>query len=153
MKYLNALAMLLQFISFWLAAPEIIGDSKLKLLNNFFKNLVSKLSIIILAGFILAFSLTVSINGIITGIEASEKGIEKSEMLKYYLIIGIATIFYIFFMIQFKRIRKWMDDNIAAPLVNKFTYNEGFRRNSLVAGAILFTFGFLIQFIILLLQP
>jgi len=152
MKWLNALGMFFQFISFWLAAPELIGDAGLKRLNSFLKKLVSNLSIILLTILILGYALFFSINGILRGIRASEFGLSYEEISRYYINFAIGTVFYIVFLIKFKKIKLWLDLKIAIPLVNKFTYNDNFRKNSLIAGALLFTFGFLIQFILVLLQ-
>ena len=153
MKWLNAFSILLQFISFWLAAPELIGDVSLKRLNAFLQKFVSNISMIFLALLILAFSITIGINGIIKGINYSATGVTTEEMWAYYINLGIAGFLYLIFMIFFKKIKLWLDKHLSAPLVNKFTYSDSFRRNSLLIGALLFTFGFVIQFMLILLQP
>ncbi len=145
--------MFIQFISFWLAAPELIGDAALKRLNSFLKKFVSNISMILLTALVLAFSLSFSINGILKGMSFSKTGATREEMNSYLITIAISGIIYIIFLIFFKKIKLWLDKRISAPLIHKFTYSDRFRRNSLLIGAFLFTFGFLIQFIIILLQP
>lgn len=153
MKWLTAFAMLIQFISFWLAAPELIGDTTLKRLNSFLQKFISNLSMILLTLLVLAISISFSINGIIKGMSYSATGVTREEVNKYLITLAISGIIYIIFLINFKKIKLWMDTRIAAPLITKFTYSDSFRKNSLIIGAILFTFGFLIQFMIILLQP
>lgn len=153
MKWLIAFGMFLQFISFWLAAPEIMGDGALKRLNQFLKNMVSNFSLIVLTILITAYALIFSIKGILTGMKASEGTITGNQINNYFISLIVATVAYMFFMFRYKKIKLWLDEKIAVPLVNKFTYDERFRRNSLLTGALLFTFGFLIQIFILLLQP
>jgi len=153
MKWLNAIAMLFQFISFWLAAPEIIGDKGLKRMQDMIKNLLSNLSVIILSTLILGYTLYFTINGIITGMEASETGITSGELIEYYITLFVAMLIYVVFMIRIKPIKLWIDNNISMPLVEKYIHNDRLRRNSLFGGAFLFTAGFLIQFIIILMEP
>jgi len=153
MKWLNALSILLQFISFWLAAPELIGDVSLKRLNAFLQKFVSNISMIILTLLILGFSLWMGINGILKGLEYSKSGMSSEDLISQLTILGVACGVYLVFMIYFKRIKLWLDKRVSIPLVNKFTYSDSFRRNSLLVGALLFTFGFLIQFVIILIQP
>lgn len=153
MKWLIAFGMFLQFISFWLAAPEIMGDGALKRLNQFLKNMVSNFSLIIITLLIAAYGVTFFINGIVTGMKASEGTLTSNQTNSYFISLTVGTIAYMFFMFRYKKIRLWLDEKIAVPLVNKFTFDERFRRNSLLTGALLFTFGFLIQIIILLIQP
>ncbi len=153
MKWLNALSILLQFVSFWLAAPELIGDVSLKRLNAFLQKFVSNFSMILLTLLILAFSLWMGINGILKGLEYSKNGMTQDDFSSQMIKLAVAFGIYLVFMIYFKRIKLWLDKKVSMPLINKFTYNDSFRRNSLLIGALLFTFGFLIQFIIILIQP
>ena len=153
MKWVNALGLLLQFVSFWLAAPEILGDSGLKRMQNLIKNLISNMSVILLSLLVLSYALFFAINGVLKGMEASSSGITEGEMTRYYIVLAAAMLLYLFFMIRFKRIRNWIDVSIAAPLLDKYIHNDRLRRNSLISGALLFTIGFLMQFIIIIAGP
>jgi hypothetical protein len=153
MKWLNALGLLLQFISFWLAAPELIGDNGLKRMQKMLENFVSNFSIIFLGTIMMGYILFFSINGILRGLDASEKGITTAEMTRYYISVGIATLVYLAGMLRYKKIKLWIDQKIAVPVIENYIQNHRLRRNSLLAGAALFTFGFLIQFIIILILP
>ena len=150
MKWINALGLLLQFISFWLAAPEIIGDNGLMRMQNLIKKLISNLSVIILSLFILSITLYFAITGIMKGITASTAGISAEELTRYYIILGFSMLLYVLFMFRFRYIRNAIDEKIAAPLLDKYIHNDRLRKNSLITGALLFTVGFLMQFIIIL---
>src|SRR5262245_31486189 len=116
MKWINALGLVLQFVSFWLAAPEILGDNGLKRMQSIIKKIISNLSVIVLSLLILSYTLYFTISGVMQGLEASSSGVTQNELTKYYVQLGIAMLIYLFFMIRFRSIRNWIDLKIAGPL-------------------------------------
>lgn len=146
MKWLNAFGLLLQFLSFWFAAPELLGDSFLKRMQGGLKAFVTKFSVVIFMIVILGYGLTFSVLGIVKGMKAAEEPISQNEMIRYYLVFGIATFAYLLFIFNFKKIKLWLDNKIAGPLVERLIQNPDLRKNALITGAILFTMGFLMQF-------
>ncbi len=151
MKWLNALSLLLQFTSFWLVAPEIIGEKSLIKIAEVLKKFLNNLSIVIILVMVAAYGLTFAVGGIITGLNASENGISRSEFNSYFIVLGIASVFYFLFIFNLNKIRGWLDKKITGPLVDKFVQNDELRQKSLLAGATLFTTGFIIQFILALI--
>ncbi len=109
MKWLNAVSLIVQFISFWLAAPELLGDQFLKRIQVGLKTFISKLSIIIISVVVVGFSLGLSIYGWIRGINATENGITDEDMRNYFIFISVMMVIYFIFMFRLKQFRKWMD--------------------------------------------
>lgn len=153
MKWLNAFSLLLQFISFWLVAPEIIGEKSLIRISEMIKKFLSNLSIIIIFLIIAAYGITFAVGGTLKGFNASEKGVSSSDFNSYIIVLGISTVIYMIFIFNYKKIRIWLDKKVTGPLVDKFVQNDELRKKSLLAGATLFTTGFIIQFILALSQP
>jgi len=153
MKWLNALGMLFEFLSFWLAAPEILGNNGLNRLKHVLTMLITNLSVIVISLIVLGYGLGFTLTGIIQGLNASEFGATKAELIRYYLILFAGTALYFIFILRYRKIKAWIDTKIAVPLIENLINNDTLRKKSLVAGATLFTFGFLIQFIIILVQP
>ena len=122
-------------------------------MQDMIKNLFSNLSVIILTVLVLGYAIFFATRGIMHGMEASESGITRGEMMEYYITLLVAMVLYLFFMLRFKHIKLWIYNNVSSPLLEKYIHNERLRRNSLVGGAFLFTAGFLIQFLIILLEP
>jgi hypothetical protein len=151
MKWINALGLLLQFISFWFAAPELLGVNTLKRFESTLRKFVASLPLIILLAFILVYAVSMSVLGIMKGLKASEVGLEKNEMLQVYTIMGICLILYFVFLFFFKRIKNWLDIHLAQPLVSGLINNNKTRSSALIVGAILFTIGFLLQLVVIFL--
>lgn len=152
MKWLNAAGLLLQFLSFWFAAPEILGDGFLKSMQAGLKSFVTKISVLVVIVVVLGYGLTFSIMGILKGMSASETPVTKSEMMQYYIAFGMATLLYLIFIFNYKKIRAYIDRRVAGPLIEKLIFNADLRKNALITGAILFTIGFLTQFMVILLS-
>lgn len=152
MKWLNALGLLLQFLAFWLAAPELLGDNFLKRMQVGLKAFVTKFSVVIIMIVILGYGLTFSVLGIVKGMKASAEPITQQEMIQYYLAFGFATFAYILFIFNYQKIKTWLDEKVSAPLIEKLIHNPDLRKNALITGAFLFTIGFLMQFISIILS-
>lgn len=150
MKWLNALGLLLQFLSFWFAAPELLGDSFLKRMQGGLKAFVTKFSVVIIMIVVLGYGLTFSFLGIMKGMRASEMPIPQHDLIQYYTNFGFATVAYLVFILNYKKIKTWLDERVSAPLIEKLIQNPDLRKNALITGAIIFTLGFLIQFAVII---
>jgi ABC-type amino acid transport system permease subunit len=148
MKWINAAGMLLQFLAFWFAAPELLGEKRLRSFEKGLKNLISYLPMILILLVIAVYGLTFGIGGIIKGIHASAEGIEASSLTSYYLVLSACTILYMVFILFFRRIHNWLERKVATPLSNHLINDQSARRSALILGAFLFTIGFICQFII-----
>ena len=152
MKWINVIGLIFQFISFWFAAPELLGSSTLKRFESFLHKLIAKAPLIILIAIILSYGLTFFISGIYKAYQSQTTGISKSEMYNYFIILGIGTFLYILLMIFYKRIKTWLDVKFATPLLKNLIENNHARSIALIIGAILFTLGFIMQLVALLLS-
>lgn len=150
MKWINALGLIIQFISFWLAAPELLGRQTLERFENGLRKFVAALPVVIIGVFAIGYGLTFGIMGMLKGLKASETGVTNTEMSNYYIVLGICSVIYLIFMLFYKRIRSWLEINFAGPLTNALIRNNESRKNALVAGAVLFTVGFLMQLAVIL---
>lgn len=147
MKWINAIGLTLQFLAFWLAAPELLGESTLLRFKNGLENFLAKLPMIVVMTIILIFALGMSGMGIIKGLKAAKEGISKTEISTFIISLSAVSVLYILFLVFFKRIKNYISEHYSTPLVKKLIQEEKMRKNSLVAGAVLFTLGFLIQII------
>jgi hypothetical protein len=152
MKWINAIGLILQFFSFWLAAPELLGRQTLERFELQLRKLVASLPVIIIGMITVGYGLTFGIAGVMRGLEASEKGITEEEMNRFFIIMGVFTFLYFLFILFYKKIRAWMEVKFAAPLTEALIRNNESRKNALVAGAVLFTVGFLIQLVVILIS-
>jgi hypothetical protein len=151
MKWINAIGMLLQFLSFWFAAPELLGDTKLKAFEKGLKNFIASIPMILIIMIITIFSISFSLSGIIKGMNASREGISDSELYSFYIILFFAIIIYLIFITYYRKIHAWLIVHLAQPLSYKLINQQSTRKSALIVGAILFTIGFLCQFILVLL--
>ena len=151
MKWLAIIGLTFQFLAFWFAAPELLGESTLQRFQDSLKKVISILPILIIFIVILGYGLTFSILGIVKGIQASEEGIQQAEFYNYFIVMGISTLIYFVFIGFYKRIKRWLENRLAIPLVNQLIENSHARSSALVVGAVLFTLGFVIQIVVLIL--
>ena len=84
--------------------------------------------------------------------QAGQSGIEKSEMIYFFVLLGSCTVVYMLVMFNYRKISKWLDARLARPLAHRLITNNQFRSTLLVVGAVLFTVGFILQFSVLLMQ-
>ena len=151
MKWIAALALILQFLAFWFAAPELLGEKTLKRFEDGLRKFISLLPVIIFGLFVLGVSISYSVYGILTGIRASEEGVSPGDMMQYYVIIGISMLFYFVIVAFSKRIIRYMEIRLARPLIQKLIHQSEIRKNALIMGAVLFTLSFMIQLTLVLL--
>ncbi len=148
MKWVNAIGLLLQFIAFWLAAPELLGELTLRRFEKGLKKLVTLLPMIIIWVVILGYGVTSLILSLLKGFDAAKNGTTAESLTLFYIKLGVATIAYFVFMFFYKRIKKGLETKLAQPLVEKLINNTETRKQSLILGAILFSLGFMLQFIV-----
>jgi hypothetical protein len=151
MKWIIATALILQFIAFWFAAPELLGEKTLKRMRLQLQKLLSFLPMLIIWVVVLGYGLTFTISGLIKAYKGATSGISQSEIVNYYVILGICTIAYFIFIFRYKKIKNALDQRLAMPLVNKLIERSEFRSTALTIGAILFTLGFIIQLAVVLM--
>ena len=121
----------LQFISFWFAAPEVLGSEWLQkaeaIIRKGIKTIPGFLMLII--GVVVGFLIPKSLSD-----------------FNLKLIIPLACIFLLVVVFS-KRMQKILDEKISVPLLNKLIINQSFRFSLLKTAALLFTLGFIIQII------
>lgn len=100
-KTLTIFGLFFQFISFWLAAPEILGVEWLKKTENILKKLISQIPNYILI-----------IIGIIMGVILSE------SVTNFYWLLIVATFLILITFLQ-KKLEKKLEKKISEPLLNK----------------------------------
>ena len=152
MKWVNALGLTFQFISFWFAAPELLGEQTLKRMEAGLKILITKIPVILVMLFCCGHGLTLGIMGIVKGLKASNKGIAESEYYSFLAVLAISFMAYLLFIIYYKRINRWLENSIAQPLTQRLIHNNETRQNALLIGAVLFSIGFLLQLAVLFWQ-
>ena len=149
MKWINAIGLILQFLSFWLAAPELLGEATLKRFEAGLRKFIALMPVIIITIIVLGYGLFFGITGILKGIKASKEGIADQEFYSFLIATIIATIFYFILMFRYKKILSWLDLKYAKPLTETLITNNQTRKNALIVGAIIFTTGFLMQLFVI----
>lgn len=124
-KTLTIFGLFFQFISFWLAAPEILGVEWLKKTENILKKLISQIPNYILI-----------IIGIIMGVILSE------SVTNFYWLLIVAT-----FLILITFLQKKLEKKISEPLLNKLIGSNTLRFTLLKFAAFFFTLGFILQIV------
>lgn len=147
MKWINATGMIFQFVSFWFAAPELLGASTLKRFEKGLRKLISFIPVFLLLLVITGYGLTFTIIGILKGVKAGTEGISNNEFNNYLFIVISCTVIYLLLMIFYRKLRNWLDTKLAIPLTEKLITNNHTRQLALIIGAVLFTAGFLHQMI------
>lgn len=145
MKWLNILGMVLQFLSFWCAAPELLGEATMKRLENGMTRFVARIPVILVFGCMMGYAVAAGLFGVYEGITAA-RGEEPPVNSRYYfLFVGIVMVVYLTFMVFYKKILAFLERTLAQPLVHRLVASADARRKLLVLGALLLTAGFLLQ--------
>lgn len=145
MKWINLLGLTLQFLSFWFAAPELLGQSTMQRFEKGLKKLVSAIPLLVILIFVLSYALATAGYGIYKGLKGAEHGLEENELMNYFITMGVVFSFYFVFLFFAKRIRKMLEDRVATPLIDKLINQGEVRKQALIIGAILFSIGFFMQ--------
>lgn len=148
MKWLNILGMVLQFLSFWCAAPELLGEATMKRMEVGMTRFVARIPVILVFGGMMTYALVVAGFGIMEGITAGRGEEPMVDMATYAVILGAACVVYFIFLLFHKRILRWLELRLAQPLVHRLVASADARRNALVLGAVLLTVGFLMQLVV-----
>ena len=136
LKVLSIVSITFQFISFWLAAPEVLGSEWLKKTESLIRKAILAIPNIVLG-----------ILGMIVGYSFME-GVDD---LNYWILVP-AILLLIFSLVFAKKIKKKLDLKVTAPILNKLIINDSFRFTLLKTAAMLFTLGFLLQIITIIYQ-
>tara|TARA_B110000046_G_scaffold47701_1_gene52740 strand:- start:2209 stop:2667 length:459 start_codon:yes stop_codon:yes gene_type:complete len=145
MKWINLFGLILQFLAFWFAAPELLGKSTLERFELGLKRLVSAIPMIVIMLIILLYSALTAGIGIYKGMKGASEGLEEGEMMNYLITLGLAMVVYFIFIFASKRIQRWLAKTVADPLIDKLIDQGETRKNALIIGAVIFSVGFLLQ--------
>ena len=147
MKWVTILGLTFQFLAFWFAAPELLGATTLKRFEVGLKKFILFLPMFTVILVVLTYGITSIGIGLFKTIKSQTEGVDESEIYNYYLGLGIGTVFYIVFLIFYKRIKNWLTIKLAEPLAKKLIEDNQTRSIALIIGAVLFTLGFVAQLV------
>ncbi|WP_405605539.1 hypothetical protein [Polaribacter sp. Asnod1-A03] len=128
-KIVSIVSISLQFMSFWFAAPEVLGSEWLK-----------KADAIIRKGIKIIPTFLMFILGAIIGVIIAKTIGEYNLKIIIPLILILITV-----LIFSKKMEKALDEKISIPLLSKLIINQSFRFSLLKTAALLFTLGFILQ--------
>jgi hypothetical protein len=152
MKWINLIGLTLQFLAFWFAAPELLGEQAMRKFEAGLKRLISALPIIIIFLVIALYAIGTAGYGIYTGLKGAESGMDDSAFMSYMLTLGVVFAIYLPFVFLYKRIQDWLKKKIANRLIDGLIARSEVRKQALIIGALLFSLGFLMQFFVVLLS-
>jgi hypothetical protein len=142
---LNRIGLLLDFLAFWLAAPEILGEERLKkaesLVERFIKAFPFVITIIIGLIVLVAYAYmgSVDVDNLFKTMQIdSPLEIRVYSALFCFTPILVAVLVPIIMVMLFATSQK---------LLTIMANDENIRKRALVIGAILFILGFILQFI------
>ncbi|WP_353166132.1 hypothetical protein [Empedobacter brevis] len=131
-KIFTILGLLLQFLAFWMAAPEILGVNWLRKTEGLIRKMISQLPQLILA-----------VLGMVLGVMFYHSMRSIFAFVVVIIFIGILLLLY-------KKLGQVLDEKISKPLIKKLILNETFRFTLLKFAALFFTLGFIIQIALVL---
>ncbi|MCB0733624.1 MAG: hypothetical protein H6608_02895 [Flavobacteriales bacterium] len=152
MKWINLVGLVLQFLAFWFAAPELLGTDALRRFEKGMTRMISALPTLLIAGGAAIFGIAMAIYGTMTGLKAAREGASTNPMYTMIWILGISVVVIVYLIGFSKRTQRWASAVLAEPLVQRLIHNNESRRLALVVGAILFTLGFLCQVVAVVLS-
>ena len=145
-KWIAVTGLVLQFLAFWLAAPELLGESTLKRLQKGLEQFLSSMPVLLLGLIMMAYGGWFGVRGAYLGYQGSQSGdVTYEEMVDYYVVLGVCTLIYFVLVFSYKRIRRFLTARVAQPLIHQLIHQQNLRKQALAVGAILFTLGFLLQ--------
>lgn len=140
-KWLTILGLVLQFIAFWLAAPELLGVDALKRFESGLVKIISQLPGLLFGFLGFSLGLGLGIYGFYTGMHGNKDQVFTSM----YIMAGIMAVYVVFMVFFYKRLQVYLQKNVAEPLIEKLINNNQTRKAALVLGALFFTVGFVAQ--------
>lgn len=146
MKWLNIVGLILQFLAFWFAAPELLGEQALKRFESGLIKLVAKVPTYLIALLAMGSGAAMSVYGIRSGMHAAETG-QQNMFLTIGIILLVSVGLMVYFIFFARRTQRWLLQNFAEPLIYKLINNQESRKLALVSAAVIFTLGFLCQLI------
>jgi len=153
MKWINASGLILQFLAFWFAAPELLGESTLKRFESGLRKFIGRIPILLLMVGVLAYAFLFAVIGLMKGLDAAKHGMEETEMYRFFWVLGLSSLAYFVAIIFYKRILNWLDRKLALPLTEKLIHNNQTRKTALLIGGVLFSIGFILQRSAVIIAP
>jgi hypothetical protein len=129
---LNRVGLALGFVSFWLAAPELIGEERLKAWEGRLATGLLKLPTMLNIAIAI---ITVLLLGFFVWRLAWSRSFFHSEP-PFVLVVALDAMFVLL----------WLSEKVLKKFVSIMAGDKGVRQASLVIGAALFTVSFLLQF-------
>jgi len=150
MKWINIIGLCLQFVAFWFAAPELLGENTLKRMEESLKKMVTKLPLFIISFIAITLGATMMAVGIKKGMNGA---LNKADLNNYFISIGVGFGLYLAFIILWeKKIQPYVANRVAKPLLEKLISKSESRKSALVIGAICFSIGFVLQLLVAILS-
>ena len=140
MKWLNVTGLILEFLAFWFAAPELLGEQSLKGMETALKKIFSLLPLIFVIVIAGGFEIYCFV------------GTDHTDMKRHTFQIVIASVIYVTIMMFINKIRRFIREKISIPLIDKIINNQEARKVSLLIAGILISLSFTIQLIAILLS-
>ena len=160
-RWLNRAGMVLGFASFWFAAPELIGEERLKKWEERLEAGVARFPLAAkgcvfvvtacVVGPFLSYFAAILLAAFLRPQEAAAVGPGKYDYVKeWHVVVGaVATFLGIGGGVQAfgGDVEHWARERVAVPLLRRLADDDAVRRRWLVAGIWMFTLGFLLQFV------
>jgi hypothetical protein len=155
-EWTERIAMVLEFLSFWFAAPELLGKAILKEWENRLKSGIAAIPKIFVyiatIVWILLWLFTVlcvlRYADLNLPRESGKRWVDEHWLASRALFGGVTGGFFLALYFLRARVRRFAVEKVVKPLLHKFADDSRARQRALALGAALFVTAFILKFII-----
>jgi hypothetical protein len=149
--WVNRVGIVLEFLSFWLAAPEILGEERLKKLERRVERGIRVLSArmmwVIFLATVMIYMAVMRFGGpTIRCMESAVASVTSRVLARIVVAAVWGVLGFVAGMAGVQATNK-LRATVVQPLLRVLADNERIRQRSLAAGAVLFVVGFLLQLV------
>jgi hypothetical protein len=154
-KALNLLGIVLEFLSFWFAAPEILGERRLRAIERRLEKGIEKspltlLWVAMVAALALMWVVTMAMCWVT--LRLMLVGMTPVDVLANVLAVVVMALLPMCVLSAALTVAIKLQEKVVPPLLRVLADDERIRQRSLVVGAVLFMIAFLCQFTAALLD-
>jgi carbon starvation protein CstA len=141
LKVINILIDVLEFVSFWMVAPELLGEKRMKTIETAVRKTEPYMP-----------GILVGASGTIIGLTFSFLGIYMAStqyLMQWNIFLAVFMVIYILTILKYsKRFSAFLSNDFFGPFFQKLSDSEVFRKNALKLGAVLFTLSFVLKMVV-----
>ena len=154
-KLLNLLGVMLEFLSFWFAAPEILGEERLKALEQGLEKGIKQFPLTLLwVAMLAALALMLVIMAAMVWVTVTLvlMDVMLVDALSMVLAVGLMALLLMGVLPAALAVATTLQEKVIPHVLRKLANDQRIRQRWLAVGATLFVMAFLCQFFAILLS-